>query len=145
MSFKKGFSLLELVLAVAIFSMFSIGLGYMLIDSNLTTRLAGERILALLHAKESIDAVQSIGENDWGALTEGDHGLGFVADTWSFSGESDMIDSDPNLDDDKYTRVINIANTATSTMTVTVTISWSVTDTRSAEVALTTLITNWRD
>ena len=138
---KLGFSLLELILAIAVFSIGSFALATLLIDSNISTKLSTERINALLYAKEGIGAVQSIRNSGWAALTDGNHGLSHANSSWSFVSSSDLIDN-------KYTRVISIANTpganpATSSKTVTSNVSWNLTPVRIASTTITTILTNW--
>ena len=136
---KRGFSLLELVLAVAVFSVGSFALATLLIDSNISTKLSTERINALLYAKEGIGAVQSIRNSGWAALTDGNHGLSHANSSWSFVSSSDLIDN-------KYTRVISIASTnppATSSKTVTANVSWYLTPVRIASTTINTVLTNW--
>jgi len=136
MKLKNGFSLLELVLAIAIFSVSSIGLATMLIDANLSTKTSSDRIEALLYAKEGVEAVRAIRDADWTDLTDGNHGLISSGGVWAFSGSSDTIAS-------KYTRTVNIEAVSASTKNVSVTVAWDITVTRPVSVVLTTVLTNW--
>jgi prepilin-type N-terminal cleavage/methylation domain-containing protein len=136
----KGFSLLELILAVAVFSLSAYFLTTLLIDSGVSTRLNTERIEALSYAKEGIVATRYIRDNSWSDLTAGAHGLVNVDNAWSFSDESELIN-------DKYTRVITVADVpddvSSSTKNITATVSWSLTFSRQASVVLNTTLTNW--
>ncbi len=140
-----GFSLLELVLAVAIFSLGAIAMVTLLIDSNISTRLSSERTNALLYAKEGVSAVRSIRDNSWANLEDGYHGLISDGVNWSFSGASDLIDSSAEVDDNKYERIVSViaSSTATSTKDVSVTVTWDLTPSREASVVLQTILTNW--
>jgi Tfp pilus assembly protein PilV len=142
---SEGFSLLELVLAVAIFSFSSFALATMIIDSNISTRLSADRIDALLYAKEGVEAVRSIRDNDWTAwasTTNGNYGLSIneASSTWGFSGTSDLIDN-------KYTRTVNIATDSDvpTSKDVTVNIAWDLTPGRIASTTLLTIFSNWPD
>ena len=136
---KFGFSLLELVLAIALFSLGSVAMATLLIDSNISTKLGMERTEALIYAKESLGAVREIraGVNGWDNLTIGNHGLVNVGG-WSFSSSSDLINN-------KYTRVVNIANgvTSTSTKDISINIFWNLNAGRVSSVLLNTVLTNW--
>ncbi len=134
---NKGFSLLELILAVTIFSMSAYSLTALLIDSDISTRLNTEKIEALSYAKEGIVAVRSIRDNSWSDLGLGNHGLTNDG-SWSFSDTQDTID-------DKYTRVVNVSDIATSTKNISVTVTWNLTESRPASVVLNTVLTNWRN
>ena len=147
MKFKSGFSLLELVLAVAIFSFSSFALATMIIDSNISTRLSADRTDALLYAKEGVEAVRSIRDNDWtswASTADGNHGLSIntvgSSSAWVFSGTSDLIDN-------KYTRTVNIATDSEvpTSKVVTVNIAWDLTPGRIASTTLLTIFSNWPD
>jgi len=131
-----GFSLLELILAVAIFSLGSIAMATLLIDSNISSKLSLERTEALLYAKEGIESVRSIRNSGWLNLTDGSYGLVNDGSTWFFSGASDLID-------DKYTRVVNVQTVSTSTKSVSITVEWDLTPVRTSSVVLNTIFTNW--
>ncbi|MFA7252483.1 MAG: type II secretion system protein [Candidatus Paceibacterota bacterium] len=135
-----GFSLLELVLAIAIFSLGSIAMATLIIDSNLSTKTAIERTEALFYAKEGLEATRSIRDNDWADLETGNKGLNFEAEgSWRFNGAAyDLIS------DDKYTRVIAISDLSADTKQIISTITWDVTPSREASVSLTTILGNWR-
>ncbi len=144
---KKGFSLLELVLAVAIFSFSSFALASMIIDSNISTRLSADRTEALLYAKEGIEAVRSIRDNDWatwmGTPDGDDYGLVIneASSTWIFDNSPDLINND------KYTRTITLTTNSEvdSSRDVSVNISWDLTPGRTASTTLKTVFSNWPD
>lgn len=138
----KGFSLLELILAVAIFSLGSVALATLLIDANISTKLAIERTQALFYAKEGIEAVRAIRDNDWATLNvaDGANGLTSAGGTWVFSGASD--DPDGNS---IYTRIITVDTVSTSTKSVISTISWDLNPARNVSISLETELTNWRE
>ena len=135
---RSGFSLLELILAIAIFSVSSIAIAVILIDTNLSTKLNLERTEALLYAREGLEAAQSIKNNIWSDLADGNHGLDASSSPWAFHGLSDIIK-------DKYTRVINVESESSSTKDVSVNISWALTPSRIASTTLMTVMTNWRN
>jgi prepilin-type N-terminal cleavage/methylation domain-containing protein len=135
---KEGFSLLELILAIAIFSLGSVAMSTLLIDSNITTRLGTERTEALFYAKEGIEAVRSIRDNSWAGLEIGTHGLDNSGVAWAFSGALEEING-------KYTRTVEVSSVSTSTKNVSVNISWNITSGRTASTTLETVLTNWRN
>ena len=138
-----GFSLLELVLAIAIFSISSFAMATMLIDSNISTRLSLDRTDALNYAKEGMEAVRSIRDNNWSiwsALADGNYGLLIdqSSSTWKFNGTSDLIDN-------KYTRTVNIATdpVISSSKDVSVNVAWNLTPSRLASTTLSSVFSNW--
>lgn len=146
MKLKSGFSLLELVLAIAIFSFSSFTLATMIIDSNISTRLSADRTEALLYAKEGVEAVRSIRDNDWAtwaSTTDGYYGLLIdeASSTWAFNAStSDLIN-------DKYTRMVNLATDleVDTSRDVSVNISWDLTSGRIASTTIGTVFSNWPD
>lgn len=139
---KQGFSLLELLLTIAIFSIVSIGTGYLIIDAGMTTETNTKKITATLLAKEGIEAVRSIRDADGFSVLSanlGDNGLAFdEADSeWSFESESDISD------DGIYTRVVNVATEDSHTKTVTSTVT-ATAGIRTVSVSLVTQFTDWR-
>jgi len=137
----RGFSLLELVLAIAVFSLSSYGIATVLIDANITTRFGTERIEALFYAKEGVEATRSIRDNNWSAwseLADGDYGLINNNSLWSLSSTSNPII------DDKYIRTINLTTQADGqTKLVISTINWDLTPSRKVNVSLSTIFSNW--
>jgi prepilin-type N-terminal cleavage/methylation domain-containing protein len=135
--FTKGFSLLELVLAIAVFSLGSYAIATMLIDSNISTKLSIERTEALYYAKEGMEATRSIRDNTvWADFVANDYGLTDVSGSWAFGGSFDTIDS-------KYTRVVGVEDVSSTTKNISVTVSWPLTPARTASVVLNSLLTNW--
>jgi prepilin-type N-terminal cleavage/methylation domain-containing protein len=137
---KAGFSLLELVLAIAIFSFSSFVLASLLIEANINTRFNTEKIEALTYAKEGIEAVEFIRNNNWSNIQVGEHGLLNEAGVWSFSGSTDTIEN-------KYIRKVTITErdpVSTSTKNILVNITWSLTPLRSVSVNLETVLANWK-
>lgn len=138
-----GFSLLELVLAIAIFSLSSFAIASILIDSNINTKFNKERLSALFYAKESLDAVNSIRNNStstasyWFTISDGNHGLATSTNGWIFNNQSDLINN-------KYRRTINITSgVPTTTKNINITIAWDLTPDRPVSVSLNTILTKW--
>lgn len=145
-NYKLGFSLLELLLAVAIFALGSFALITILIDSNINTRLSTERTDALFHAKEGINAIRSIRDRvAWAELIDGDYGLAYVDGDWTLSTSSDLIDSNSEVNDNKYERTVTLTEVSSSTKNVSVNINWDLTPARNVNVVLNTIITNWKN
>lgn len=135
----RGFSLFELVLAIAIFSLSSYAIVTLLIDANLSTELNLQRTAALFYAKEGVEAVRSIRDNDWADLIDGVHGLDSSSGNWVFSSSLDLINN-------KYTRTVNIETdmSTTSIKKVSVRVEWPLVSNRVVSVSLDTILTNWK-
>ena len=133
---KRGFSLLELILAIALFSLSSYAMATLLINSSLSTQLSLDRTEALLYAKEGVEATRSIRDTDWSSLTAGNHGLYSTGSVWTFSGSSDIIEG-------KYNRTVGISTVSSSTKNISVTIQWAPTPAGSSTITLQTVLTDW--
>lgn len=146
-----GFSLLELVLAIAIFAIGSIITGNLLIDANTATRQDLDKAQAAIIAREGIEAVTSIRDADFDCLvvSAGTHGLsnptGFA---WKLNPSSGTTD----VNDTKFLRGISIVTnpaglttfTSTSTALLTSAVTWLNARNATDTVTLTTVLTNWR-
>ena len=145
---NAGFSLMELVLAIAIFSIGSIVAGNLIIDANTSTRVDLDKAEAVLIAREGIEAVASIRDANFSnlATTTWPHGLvtGSGGYGWAFSSATSTVV------DTKFYRSIYISLnpasapfTSTSTAIATSTVSWTSARGFTDSVSLITVFTNW--
>lgn len=149
---RQGFSLIELMLAGAVFAIFASGVVGVLLFGLENDRLGEETAIATEYASEGIEAVRSIRAKDFDDLTL-TTATGITQDDgdWKFSGEENT--------DGKYTRVIAIeemnrdgdgdidedgGDADSDTRRVTVTVSWRVTPTRPNSVVLRTILTRFK-
>jgi len=95
--------LVEVILAIALFSLFAVALIGLIVASYGSNYQAAERDRAAAYAQEGLDAVSSIRRQAWNLLVDGDHGLSQASGYWEFSGQSDF------LADGKYTRIITVS------------------------------------
>ena len=102
-----GFSLVEIILAIALFGLFATALLGLLMNSYASDFQAAEREEANLYARQGMEAVWSIRRQAWNLLENGDHGLANTSGHWQFSGSSDLLD-------DKYARVVTVADACRS-------------------------------
>ncbi len=150
---NAGFSLLELVLAIAIFAIGSIVAGNLIIDANTSTRIDLDKAEAVQIAREGIEAVTSIRDSGFANIattTPWPHGLmagpsGSCSDCgWAFSPASSTVV------DTRFYRSIYITLTPSSapftsisTANVTSTVAWINARGFSDSVSLNTVFTNW--
>ncbi len=149
---EKGFSLIELLFAGALFTVFAWGVVEVLLTGLETDRLAEETAIATAYATEGIEAMRSIRAKSFDDLVTTD-GTGITEEDgyWKLSGTSDVSG--------KYTRIIQIAGTNRDgdgdidesegsldpdTYKVTAIVAWKVTRARENSVILTTYLTRWR-
>ncbi|MDD4383528.1 MAG: prepilin-type N-terminal cleavage/methylation domain-containing protein [Candidatus Shapirobacteria bacterium] len=147
---KFGFSLIEIIIAIAIFSIIIAGglTGFIpILNQN---RQSNEIIQANRLAEEGLEAVRSIRNRDFNLLSIGNKGIGISSNLWNFSGNSDTTG--------KFTRQISItaANRDTSgilvatggttdpdTWLIKSLVTWSFSVGETKQFSLETILTNW--
>ena len=148
---KKGQSVIEIIIAIAIFMIIAGSTVVSIVGSLSISRLAEEESQATYIASEGIEAVYSIRNKDWESLADGSYGLDATSGEWVFAGTSDI---DPS---GKFTRQISISSvqrdinqdintgvTDTETKQVVSLVSWDFTSARTNSVEMTAYVTNWQ-
>ena len=130
-----GFSLVEVILASAVFGLLVTALVGAYLYGQESTMLAGNRARAVLLAEEGLEAARNIHDGGFNDLAIGTHGLAISANQWTFSGTQDV--------NDIFTRQIEIANVDTTRKIVTATVTWQQNPQRTGSVSLATRLTNW--
>ncbi len=147
----KAFSLIEVLVAIVIFTIFATGvftLGLSTMDRNTKTQTNNE---ALSYAQEGLEAVRNIRDRNFVLVSTGEFGLDFSGDTWSFITAPETID-------DYYQRTItieevyrdssgDIAETGTlddSILKVTSEVTWDWKSILPKSVSLVTYLADWR-
>jgi Tfp pilus assembly protein PilV len=120
MSFEKGQSLIELVIAIGIFVIIVSSLAILMFNSYDTGRLAAEITQANFLAEEGLEITRSIRDNNWQDLTN----------------LSDTIDG-------KFNRFVSIEDIGIDRKKITSRVTWQFTEQKSQEVQLITYLTNW--
>jgi type II secretory pathway pseudopilin PulG len=148
---RKGFSLIELLLAGAIFSLSAWGMAEVIMSGLATDRLSEETTIASGYAEEGLEAVRSIRAKSFDAL-EASSASGLTNDggEWAFSGSEDSYG--------KYRRTIavneikrdgdgaiveNGGDVDPDTRLVTATVIWEVGPTRENSVVFETYLTRY--
>jgi len=134
---RKGFSIVEALLAAAIFSLIVTSFTGAYIYGRESTSLAGKRDRAHLIAKEGVEAVRNIRDSAWTNLTDGNYSLAISGGTYSL-----VSVSTPDVTD-VFSRIVNISSVDTNRKKVTSTVTWQQNLQRSGSVVLSTYLTNW--
>jgi Tfp pilus assembly protein PilV len=150
---KPGFSVVEVMLAAALFVIFSTGAVTLLIQGLGSNRLSAEQTVANQYAAEGLEAARSIRNRDFALLSNtAGTGIAKSAGVWIFSGANNTLD--------KYTRIIKIESvnrdgsgnivasggtTDPKTKKVTSTVNWSYNAGRQNSVVLTAYMSYWRE
>ncbi len=145
---QNGFSLLEVILSISIFTIGVVGIGLFVIDIQTTAERSQNLSQGILLAEEGLEAVKSIRDNNFEDITNGTHGLDSVDGVWQFYGDSDVtILGRESGVGRTFTRTITISTSAYNEEEIVVkliesNVSWPIRD-GTSDVTLSTLLTNW--
>ena len=147
----KGFSLLELVFAIAIFMIIVSGVVIPIINNYINNLENQEYVKANAVINESWEAVRSIRNGGWSNMISGTHGLALSGGNWIFSGSSDLTDgftrevilSEPSRD--IADNLVTEGGTPDpDSMSVHIIISWKPTPYTERSIETESLLTNYR-
>lgn len=130
---------MEVLLGIAVFSLFASAIGYVLLYGQESTIMSGDRIRAVQHAERSLEAARAIRDGAFTGVTVGQHGLWVNRTTrkWALSG-SEMILSGG------YITNLSVASATTDWVRLTAQTKWKRGYNRSGSVILTGELTDWR-
>ena len=134
---EKGFSIIELIVASAIFVLFISSSGMLLFSGEDVGRVNLTLYKANLYTQEGLEATRVIRDGNWEALTQGDHGLQKSGSTWVFNGTSDVLEN-------KYRRTITVASINENKKEVRSSVRWFNAFGQEKQVEFTTHFTNWQ-
>jgi len=133
---QKGQSLLEILFAIAIFTIGFITIGYLLIDAEKALVRNIEFTEARLLSREGIEAVRTIRDRNFTDVNVGTYELVKDGNLWNLESVTPS--------DSKYTRTITIRKTEPGTREITSSVVWNDMHQVARNVALTAILTNWR-
>ncbi|MDP2587515.1 MAG: hypothetical protein Q8P33_01935, partial [bacterium] len=134
---RKGFSVVEVLLASTVFVLLVTGLVGALIYGREAAATAGQRGRATALAEEGIEALRNLRDEGFSNLVDGPHGLDEISSEWQYSGTSDITDG--------FARVVTIGSVDADTKSVTSTVTWQQTPSRTGSVSLVTYLTDWQE
>ncbi|MBU1349056.1 hypothetical protein KJ781_03235, partial [Patescibacteria group bacterium] len=135
-SYPSGQSLVEVLVAIAVFVVGVSTFVAMLLNAATSERLANERQKAGLLAEEGIEALRSIRDASYDVLGSGTYGLAATGTVWGLSDTPD--------DTDGYVRSLELDCDTMDFCAVTSTVSWMFAPGLPQSVTYATLLTNWR-
>lgn len=130
-----GFQLVEVMLSCALLGVLVTALTGAYLYGQESTRLAGNRVQALLLAEEGLEAVRNIRDAAFDDLADGTFGIDSTS-TWGFSGTSDVTDI--------FTRTVTIASLDAERKSALVTVTWQQNAQRTGSITLETQLTDWQ-
>ncbi|MEK7218398.1 MAG: hypothetical protein AAB728_02945 [Patescibacteria group bacterium] len=133
-----GFLLVEVMMGVALFAIFLLAAGLVLMNGQEGTETAGDRVRATFLAERSLEAVRDLRSVSFSSLGDGQHGVQLgVLGKWEFSGnETDALEG--------YRTNVTISTPGTGVKRVVAQTKWKHGVARSGSLLLTTDLTDWR-
>jgi len=135
---RRGFSIVEILLAIFVFVLISTTLIYLLIEISTANQQEKFRLTAVALAGEGLEATRNIRDSGWSNLSVGNHGLAKVNNQWEFSGQSDVDTSGT------FHRQISVSALSADRLLITSSISYSFLGLRNISISNSTYLTNWR-
>ena len=139
MNYKKGQSLIELLIAMSVFVLAVSVITFLILDAYLADRAGRERMKATFLAREGIEATRSIRDNNWDSLTNGSYGLAISENNWIFQGSGEDISNQLR----EGLRKIIVEEIDSDRKKITSQVTWRFTETRTQNVSLITYLTYW--
>lgn len=138
LSSSKGFSLVEMLVAMSVFLVFVLATTGVITTTSKTARHVSNTERATILAEESIEATRNLRDSDFGFnnLPDGTYGLSTTSNQWNLSGSSDTSGI--------FTRSVTISTINGSQKKVVVTVSWADQVSGSNSITSNTYLTNWR-
>jgi prepilin-type N-terminal cleavage/methylation domain-containing protein len=133
---KNGFSLVEVLLSVALFAILATVLLGGLIYGQEGTLIGGKTARATLLAEEGLEAVRNIRDSDYANLVDGTYGLAISGGKWTLSGTLDTTDI--------FTRHIDISTIDANRKNITASVAWQQNAQRAGSVSLASQLMYWR-
>lgn len=134
---RRGFLLVEIILASSLFVMLLTAFAGVFLDGERASSSAGDRVQALLYAESGMEAVRNIRNADFLNLTEGQHGLLYASGTWGFSGTQDTAGI--------FTRNVVVTSLGKDRVGATTTVTWQQGGQGTGTVSLFRFFSNWLD
>jgi len=150
---EKGFSVIEVILAAALFMIIATGSITVILQGLGSNRLGEEQTVVNQYAAEGMEAVRSIkNQNFTNLVNSAGTGIIQAGSVWTFSGSNNILSS-------KYTRVITVSDVQRDgsgnivasggtidflTKKITSTVSWNFTPSRANSVQLTSYLSDWK-
>ncbi len=140
-SSPKGFSLVEILLAVALFALFGTIMLSAFVYGREAVKQAGDRSRASEIANGGIEVVRNIANPNYSNLSAFSNGTNYYV---NYVGNQWQLTTTPQLVDGKYTRIINFSDGPNGSRKVNVSVSWAQNLVRTSSVSVNTYFANWR-
>lgn len=138
---QKGFSLVEILLAVGIFALFGTIMISAFIYGREGVKLAGDRNRATDLANAGVEVVRNIANPNYSNLSSFSNGTNYYINSVNNRWQLTTV---PQTIDGKYTRIVNFSDGPNGSRKVSVTVNWVQNQNRNGSVNVNTYFANWR-
>ena len=133
---RRGFSLIEAVLTIAVFGFLVTALAGGYAAGRATAAAAGLRTRAVFLAEEGLEAVRALRDQNFANIPDGTYGLTLSSGVWRLTSAPETVDV--------FTRRLTITTLSANRRQVTALVSWSERPGYDRTVTLASELTNWR-
>ena len=133
---NKGFSLIEILVAISVFLVFVFVISNITIGSGQQNKHSAYVKKATALAEEGLEITRNIRDADFANLIDGTYGITTTGNQFNLLGSSDTVDI--------FNRTIIISTINAEQKKVLSTVTWNDQISSTNSVALTTYLTNWR-
>jgi len=147
---SQGFSLVEIIVAVALFMIIVGGLAVLAIGGPMTSLKNQKRTQVNVFLTQSWEAVNSIRNQNWANLVNGVHGLSSSSGLWTFSASSDSYQgiirqiTVADVNRDNGGSIVSSGGTIDpDTKKITIDLKWSPTADVSQNLTVSSYLTNY--
>lgn len=133
---QSGQSLLELLCAIAVFTIGVVVIGYLILDAQTALRQHVEYTKAQLFAHECIEVANIIRGNSFEKLASGVHGYELNGSNYELSDE--LIQAG------KFTRSLSVEDIDSETKHIECAVEWDISPSRTGSISLAVYLTDWK-
>lgn len=134
---QTGYSLIEVILAIALFTLISLIASSVFVYGQERVVVAGDRGQAVLLANEGLEVMHNIREADFNSLNDGVYGLSNASGYWDLVTQTEEIGI--------FQRIISINSVNDDVKEVTVQIIWPKNLRQEAEISVSQYYSNWQE
>ncbi len=149
---NKGSTILEAIIAIAIFSVVFTSLTVLYLGSYGSNLRDSERFQADMYMQQAFEAARSIRDYNFSNLTNGTHGLSRASGYWQFSGSKDIlgqfirsVEIDEIRRDTNCSIVESGGTIDTNSKKITVTITWDLEEGNETTISSSQYLNKWTD
>jgi len=133
---QSGQSLVELLCAIAVFTIGVVVIGYLILDAQVALSQHIRYTEAALLEKEGIEVARILRDDGFENLTPGTHGIQLSDDRWTLTASP--------IVQDIFTRTLTVTDIDEQTKKVESTVEWDISSARAGRVTEYAYLTDWK-